>query len=136
MTTDMPEERCLSAYYYGFQHTKDDYIDAILEAVAMAGKSFHSTSEWTEENDFLDGLSYAQLIQNKADEASDKHEELKAIAEKMASRLFEMVMASRTGNIDSPEIGDAETGYHKWHEEWESYTNKILSEYNNFKGGG
>lgn len=40
--------------------------------------------------------------------------------------------AIRTGNIDSPEIGDASTGNHKWHEEWESYSDKALQEYTNF----
>jgi hypothetical protein len=125
MTTDMPEERCLSAYYYGFQHTKDDYIDAILEAVAMAGKSFHSTSEWTEENDFLDGLSYAQLIQNKADEASDKHEELKAIAEKMAVALGYILM-SHDATCKGEDCGIFGI----------DFARDAITEYNKFKGVG
>lgn len=64
-----------------------------------------------------------------------KYEELKALCARMALSVVSMRDAIRTGNIDSPEIGNASTGNHKWHEEWESYADKTLTEYTNFMKG-
>jgi hypothetical protein len=61
-------ERFLRAYYYSFEPTGNDTIDAILEAVAMAGKGCHHTEDWGIKDDA--GLSYVQKIQNAADEAA------------------------------------------------------------------
>lgn len=38
----------LSAYYYSFEPTGVGAIDAILSAVAHAGKAYHNTEDWTE----------------------------------------------------------------------------------------
>lgn len=66
----------MSAYYYEFTRTGNAAIDRILSAVAIAGKAYHNTSEWAEyDEDFrppahLRGKSYAECIQNAADDAA------------------------------------------------------------------
>lgn len=42
-------KKIFRAYYYEFEATGDDKIDAILEAVAFAGKRYHHTNDWDEE---------------------------------------------------------------------------------------
>ena len=42
----------LCAYYYSFEPTGDEAIDAILAAVAAAGKAAHHTDMWTERVDY------------------------------------------------------------------------------------
>lgn len=67
----MAEERHMRAYYHTFTPTGVDEIDAILEAVAMAGKSYHSTEMWDEaEHHGEDG--YWGLIQRRANKAAEK----------------------------------------------------------------
>lgn len=39
-------ERALRSYYFAFQPTGNDDIDAVLEAVASAGKAYHHTEWW------------------------------------------------------------------------------------------
>lgn len=56
--------RNLDAYYYGFDPTGCDLVDSVLEQVARAGKAFHSTDDWNEED--LDGLSPVDKMQAAA----------------------------------------------------------------------
>lgn len=66
----------LSAYYYSFEPTGDKDIDAILEAVAKAGKSFHSTEDWADSHEWVnDGVSFQDLIQCAANDAAGKRAE-------------------------------------------------------------
>jgi hypothetical protein len=60
--------RYLSAYYYSFEATGCDAVDAILEAVARAGKGYHHTDSWSEPDG--DGVSYVDKIQNAAKDAA------------------------------------------------------------------
>ena len=67
---------------------------------------------------------------------ADRYESLQAMAEKQDQQIKRLVSiiasmrdAIRTGNIDSPEIGDASTNNHKWHEEWEHLANQALTEH-------
>lgn len=54
------------AYYYGFSKTGDPGVDAILQAVAAAGKAYHHTEDWGDgEND-----GYAGRIQRAANYAA------------------------------------------------------------------
>ena len=69
-------DRYLSAYYFSFEATGCDPVDAILEAVARAGKGYHNTSEWTEP-DFDGGPSYVDKIQAAAQEAAQAFAERK-----------------------------------------------------------
>lgn len=66
-------ERYLRAYYHEFTPTSDDKIDAILEAIAMAGKSYHSTSQWGDAEDQYGPGGYWSLIQLRANEAASSH---------------------------------------------------------------
>lgn len=48
-----PDAR-MNAYYYGFDRTGVGVIDAILSAVATAGKHYHHTENWSEEPERYD----------------------------------------------------------------------------------
>lgn len=62
--------RHLNGYYYGFTSTGNDAVDAILEAVAIAGHGSHHTDGWNDNDG--DGPSYAERIQHAANEAARK----------------------------------------------------------------
>ena len=66
----MQMKRFLSAYYWTFEPTGVDEIDAILEAIATAGKMFHNTSEWDEPVVDEDGPCYWDVIQMRANVAA------------------------------------------------------------------
>ena len=57
-----------SAYYYGFLATGVLEIDAILKAVAHAGKAYHHTEEWSDTDE--GEPSEADKIQKAADHAA------------------------------------------------------------------
>ena len=40
----------MDAYYYGFDETGQPDIDLVLSAVACAGKSFHHTDQWNDQD--------------------------------------------------------------------------------------
>lgn len=54
-------KRDLRAYYYAFEHTGDDAIDAILEAVADAGHAYHHTDEWSD-NGYIEKIQQAAHV--------------------------------------------------------------------------
>lgn len=58
------------AYWFSFRATGVEQIDEILRLVARAGKAFHGTELWADEQDFLDGRSYIDMIQEAADLAA------------------------------------------------------------------
>ena len=56
----------LNAYYYSFNETGVLPVDKILEAVAKAGKAYHHTDSWNDE-EFLNGEGTpVELIQKQA----------------------------------------------------------------------
>ena len=59
------------AYYYGFDLTGVEAIDAILIEVAAAGKGYHSTEFWSDEARD-GGPSYTERIQQSANEAAKR----------------------------------------------------------------
>ena len=67
----------MDAYYYSFEPTGNDAIDALLSEVARAGKAYHHTDNWCEEYDpafwgeGFDKRSHAQRIQDAANAAAD-----------------------------------------------------------------
>lgn len=69
-------DRRMDAYYYSFDPTGVPAIDAILSAVAHAGKAYHGTEDWTEEGDeqwpgrWGPGRSCVDVIQAAANEAA------------------------------------------------------------------
>ena len=46
-----PDAR-MAAYYYSFDRTGCGPVDAVLSAVAIAGKGAHNTEDWTDANPF------------------------------------------------------------------------------------
>jgi len=66
----------LKAYYYRFTATDCAWIDHILSELACAGKSFHSTSEWSDSDP--GEPSCVDLIQAAADVAAKRIEALEA----------------------------------------------------------
>ena len=42
------QPRRLDSYYFSFEPTGCDPVDAILEAVARAGKGYHHTESWSD----------------------------------------------------------------------------------------
>lgn len=62
-------KRFLTGYYYTFEPTGDDKIDAILEALAIASRAFHSTEFWEEASE-LGENGYWGFIQQRANEAA------------------------------------------------------------------
>ncbi len=60
-----------NAYYYSFTPTGQPEVDAILRAVAGAGKSYHHTDDWNEPG-YDGGPSAVEKIQRAADEAAER----------------------------------------------------------------
>ncbi|EMG5017429.1 hypothetical protein ACV344_07135 [Pseudomonas aeruginosa] len=91
--------RNLDAYYYGFDPTGCDLVDSVLEQVARAGKAFHSTDDWNEED--LDGLSPVDKMQAAANASAKTIMAL--IAEVEHLRRFAAEVYQVLGAMDAPE---------------------------------
>ena len=74
-----PDSR-MEAYYFGFERTGVPAIDAILSAVAYAGKGSHSTAYWedadVEYGPVKMGQTFVDVIQAAANEAAAEHNDL------------------------------------------------------------
>lgn len=56
LVAPLPEDARMEAYHYDFHRTGVGAVDAVLSAVAIAGKGNHHTEWWNEENpDFYNG---------------------------------------------------------------------------------
>ena len=74
------DDRCLNAYYFGFDSTGVPEVDAILSAVAYAGKGYHHTDEWGGgESRFGEDRPYGDVIQAAANEAANRWDALAAV---------------------------------------------------------
>lgn len=62
-------ERRMRAYYYEFKETGVGVIDDILEQIAIAGKMYHHTDSWSDEDE--DNESCITKIQNAANKAAE-----------------------------------------------------------------
>ena len=63
----------MNAYYYSFDPTGQPAIDAILSAVAHAGKGYHHTESWRDDGEWSrwgEGRSVVDVIQAAANEAA------------------------------------------------------------------
>jgi len=75
----LPNEARMSAYYYSFEPTGIGPVDAILSAIAVAGKAAHHTEAWNDHEStyftnrpgLVDGTSAVDLIQQNADAAAE-----------------------------------------------------------------
>lgn len=82
-----PEQLRMSAYYYGFARTGDALVDRILSAVAHAGKGYHHTDGWNNDQEDIPpfrGGSYVGWIQNAARDAADARKAERAHADDLA----------------------------------------------------
>ncbi len=71
----MTDKLRMDAYYYGFEPTGCPEIGLILSAVASAGKMYHHTDNWSDEEGWLEsevfeGDSCTKWIQNAANSAA------------------------------------------------------------------
>ena len=57
----------MRAYYHTFEPTGCDEVDAILEAIAMAGRGYHFTGDWGDA-EHLGPDGYWSLIQKRCDD--------------------------------------------------------------------
>jgi hypothetical protein len=114
----LPADARMDAYYYGFDRTEVGVIDAVLSAVAKAGKGYHHTEEWNDEHG--DGLpSHAARIQLSAESAADVISVLVAEVE----RLRTLVSAQESAlNFETTCLNCADRlqdGYDAWHAGYE-----------------
>ena len=76
----LPDDARMDAYYYGFDRTGVGLVDAILSAVATAGKGSHHTESWGDDSgDYYRGRpglpdadSAVDLIQRTANRSADQ----------------------------------------------------------------
>lgn len=78
----MNDQLDLESYYFGFTATGIFEIDHVMYAIARAGKTFHSTSQWQDELPVgyysnLEGETPEQWIQNSFNKLAKYVEELK-----------------------------------------------------------
>lgn len=95
----LPNDARMDAYYYGFERTGVGFIDAVLSAVAIAGKGSHHTESWNVESDYgyyanrpglPDATNAVELIQKAAEAAAANFADvafLLDLARKQASAL-------------------------------------------------
>ena len=103
-TERLPEEARMDAYYYGFDRTGCGPVDAVLSAVAIAGKGSHNTDGWTDRDvygyydkrpglpanpriDDWTGGSAVDLIQLTAKASAEK---VKTLSDDLAALLDEV----------------------------------------------
>lgn len=96
---NLEEKKQYRAYYYSFESTGDLGADKILELIAAAGKSYHSTQDWNEPLEWLGGKSYVELIQQAAIEAAERSLELE-------TKLNTMLKIIAQNDKDHDELGD------------------------------
>lgn len=83
LKTELPEDARMDAYYFSFDRTGVGAIDSILLAIARAGKAYHHTEDWNDDEPWTSnktghtfhpgpepGMSYVDLIQQAANEAA------------------------------------------------------------------
>ena len=65
-------DRQFAAYYYSFDPTGVEEIDMILAAIAWAGKAYHHTEWWNDEDVFDDvvNVTHIDVIQMMATRAA------------------------------------------------------------------
>lgn len=96
----------MDAYYYSFNETGQTEVDLILSAVACAGKSFHHTDQWNDEDSPWPGHtgnSPIEWICNAAFSAAQEMARLKAEVEalrKDAARLDRLEMECEAYGTD------------------------------------
>lgn len=104
-----PDAR-MDAYYFGFSRTGDSHIDAILSAIAWAGKGSHHTESWQEDrHEYSYGPvatneSFIDVIQAAANDAADR-------AGVVYRQAIEDAAALAVGRPDFERVPSAESDY-------------------------
>ena len=102
------DDRRMYAYYFGFDPTGVPEVDAILSAVAYAGKGFHGTEDWGNGTSrFGDDRPYGDVIQAAANEAANRWDHTAAIAE--AAREY---VRTRRAHLDHGPLLSARKAAH------------------------
>jgi hypothetical protein len=72
LSAELPADARMDGYYFWFDRTGVGAIDAILSAIGRAGKAYHSTEFWGDDDPYgpAPGMSYIDLIQQAANEAA------------------------------------------------------------------
>lgn len=108
----LPDDARMGAYYYSFERTGVGAVDAILSAMAVAGKGSHHTDGWTDVAPYdyykgrpglPDGESAVDLIQQTANRSAEQVRELAARLEDARWRLHQadwLVAVSIDGHSD------------------------------------
>ena len=94
-------DRRMNAYYYSFDPTGQPAIDAILSAVAHAGKGYHHTESWRDDGEWSrwgEGRSVVDVIQAAANEAALAL--LDAAAERDALRAERDALAEKVEDLE------------------------------------
>lgn len=108
----------LHAYYYSFAPTGQREVDLILHAVARAGKAFHHTSQWADDEmegfyEHCEGDTCEQWIQNAANKAAAELATLRAEND----RLRALNLALQQKALD---------GYRAWDRDQDAKAGKVL----------
>ena len=72
----MTEKLRMNAYYYSFDKTGVLAIDKILSEIAVAGKKYHHTADWSANDDL--GETCEEAIQRVANEAAAEFRKFEA----------------------------------------------------------
>lgn len=95
---DTRDDSAMEAYYYGFDRTGVVDIDRVLAEVAWAGKAYHNTGSWNEDED-AGGETVVDRIQRTANEAATKIRELQADRERVAANARDALIRQLTGPV-------------------------------------
>lgn len=101
-TSDDKRRLRMDAYYYGFDATGCAEVDEILSAVAWAGRMYHHTDQWTDDDP--SEVDRIQVAANDCAAALSAAETARAAAEARATQ----VEAERDGYRDAQERACAE----------------------------
>ena len=107
----LPADARMDAYYYGFDRTGVDEIDAVLSAIAIAGKGSHHTESWGDSGSawyyaghkgLPDAEGAAELIEETAKQSAQRLVTLKDDNRKLvaALRAVEAVRSSMSRIAD------------------------------------
>lgn len=85
----------MRAYYYEFKETGVDAIDDILEQIAIAGKMYHHTDSWSDEDE--DNESCISKIQAAANKAAEEIKARPATLDAEKTNNFLAMMTENNG---------------------------------------
>ena len=89
-----------NAYYFGFDATGVPEVDEVIRLVAAAGKAYHHTEYWADEDErfslYGDRDTYVKRIQEAADAAASAFKRLQEVASNTAAEAADLQEAYDT----------------------------------------